>query len=53
MTYMNNFSDDQEDCGDVSMFFPNNYYSNTNPNWNQAIQLFQWNNVIRWQQYGW
>ena len=53
MTLMDHFADDAASCGDVSMFFPSNYYSQTRPNWNQTIQLYQWNDVIRWQQYGW
>ncbi len=50
---MNNFEASEEDCGCVSMFFPNSMYVYTSPNWNTAIQLFEWNNVIRWQQYNW
>ena len=42
-----------DDCGVLSMFFPSTSYNSTNPNWNKAIQQFQWNNVIRWEQYGW
>jgi len=42
-----------EDCCSVSMFFPASTYKSTKPNWNTAIQNFQWNNIIRWQQYGW
>lgn len=47
------FDADESDCGIVSMFFPSDSYSTTNPNWNKAIQQYQWNNVIRWEQYGW
>ena len=50
---MESFDTEGKDCGVVSMFFPSTDYSNTNPNWNTAIQHFQWNDVIRWQQYGW
>ena len=50
---MDTFDPEGKDCGVVSMFFPSTDYSNTNPNWNTAIQRFQWNNVVRWQQYGW
>ena len=42
-----------DDCGVVSMFIPNERYKATNPNLNTVIQQFQWNTVIRWQQYGW
>lgn len=42
-----------DDCGALSMFFPHIAYKNTSPNWNTAIQQFQWNNALRWQQYGW
>lgn len=42
-----------DDCGALSMFFPHSSYNRTSPNWNKGIQEFQWNNVIRWQQYGW
>ena len=50
---MNNFNVKTDECGVVSMFFPRTLYKSTTPNWNTAIQDFQWNNVIRWQQYGW
>lgn len=50
---MNHFNITSNECGVVSMFFPGNTYQIINPNWNLAIQRFQWNNVIRWQQYGW
>ena len=53
MVEMKLFDADESDCGIVSMFFPSNSYSTTNPNWNKAIQQYQWNNVIRWEQYGW
>ena len=42
-----------DECGVVSMFFPSTTYQSLTPNWNTAIQSYQWNNVIRWQQYGW
>lgn len=42
-----------EDCCSVGMFFPSTIYANTKPKWNTAIQHMQWNNIIRWQQYGW
>jgi hypothetical protein len=32
---------------------PSTIYANTKPKWNTAIQHMQWNNIIRWQQYGW
>ncbi|MBQ6379240.1 MAG: hypothetical protein IJJ56_10670 [Prevotella sp.] len=51
--YMDTFDSQDADCGVLSMFVPNNVYRNTNPNWSTAIQQFQWNNIIRWQQYGW
>lgn len=41
------------DCGEVSMFFPQAAYHQTYPSWNESIKRFQWNNVIRWEQYGW
>lgn len=50
---MENFDATKDDCGVVSMFFPSTYYNGTNPNWNKAIQQYQWNNVIHWEQYGW
>ena len=50
---MENFDATKDDCGIVSMFFPSTYYNGTNPNWNKAIQQYQWNNVIHWEQYGW
>ena len=53
INYMNHFSDEGDGCGDVSMFFPGSYYDTTSPNWNKAIQQFQWNDVIHWEQYGW
>jgi len=50
---MDYFDCPEEDCGCISMFFPSNTYTYTSPNWNTAIQQFQWNDVIQWQQYGW
>jgi len=50
---MKNFETAKDDCGAVSMFFPMQAYRNTYPNWNTSIRLFQWNNVIQWEQYGW
>ena len=50
---MDKFDATKDDCGVVSMFFPSTYYNNTSPNWNKAIQQYQWNNMIRWEQYGW
>lgn len=50
---MEKFDATKDDCGVVSMFFPSTYYNGTNPNWNKAIQQYQWNNVIHWEQYGW
>ena len=44
---------DTENAGVVSMFFPQKSYSSTTPNWNNAIQQYQWNNLIQWSQYGW
>lgn len=46
-------TDDESDCGCVSMFFPSTSYYGTYPNWNKAIQLYQWNGVIHWEQFGW
>lgn len=53
MSEMDSFTATENDCGSVSMFFPATYYSGTKPNWNKAIQEFQWNNKIHWEQYGW
>ena len=50
---MDQFEATADQCGVVSMFFPNKNYKSLRPNMNTAIQRFQWNNVIRWQQYGW
>ena len=50
---MENSNVTADDCGEVSMFFPNTDYQRLTPNWNTTIQSLQWNNVIRWQQYGW
>ena len=50
---MDDFDADQEQWGLVSMFFPSSYYDKTVPNWNDAIQTYAWNEVIRWEQYGW
>ena len=52
-TDMLHFDAKAEDCGVVSMFFPNQVYKSMTPNWNKAVQQFQWNGTIRWQQYGW
>jgi len=43
----------EENCGCISMFFPSNAYLYSKPNWNTAIQQFEWNNVIKWEQYDW
>ena len=32
---------------------PQKSYSSTTPNWNSAIQQYQWNSLIQWSQYGW
>ena len=32
---------------------PQKSYSSTIPNWNNAIQQYQWNSLIQWSQYGW
>ena len=50
---MDDFTASADNCGCVSMFFPDNYYADTDTQWNKAIQQYQWNNVIRWEQYGW
>ena len=50
---MEKFNVSEEDCGCISMFFPSNIYAYTRPNWNKAIQKYQWDNVIHWAQYGW
>jgi hypothetical protein len=50
---MKNNDNCDDDCVSASMFFPSDAYKNTNPNWNSAIQQFQWNDVIHWEQYGW
>ena len=43
----------EDECGVISMFIPRTLYNTTNPRWNNAIKNFQWNNVIRWEDYGW
>lgn len=53
MSDMDLFNVPEENCGSVSMFFPGNNYSGTYPNWNKAIQTYQWNQIIHWEQYGW
>jgi hypothetical protein len=50
---MSNFEADGSNCASVSMFIPLSTYNNTSPNWNSTIKNYQWNNVIRWEQYGW
>lgn len=50
---MDHFNVSEEDCSCVSMFFPSNAYAYTHPNWNKAIQTYQWDNIIQWAQYGW
>ena len=50
---MEQFDIKASENGCVSMFFPRNTYRLTSPIWNTTIQSYQWNNVIRWQQYGW
>ena len=52
-TSMSNFEADGSNCASVSMFIPLSTYNNTSPNWNSTIKNYQWNNVIRWEQYGW
>jgi hypothetical protein len=47
------FDAEASECGAVSMFFPSNAYYKTSPSWNKAVQQYQWNNIIQWQQYGW
>lgn len=51
--YMQGLDELEAKCGLVSMFFPLNIYNRTTPNLNEAIMNYQWNNVIRWQDYGW
>ena len=54
MVDMNVFSAMSKDnYRQLSMFFPRQIYKSTNPNWNTTIRNFQWNDVIRWEQYGW
>lgn len=50
---MEKFNVSEEDCGCISMFFPGSIYAYTKPNWNKAIQKYQWDNIIHWAQYGW
>lgn len=50
---MSFFENDAGNCGDVGMFFPYDEFYYTSPNWNKAIQRYQFNDIIRWQQYGW
>lgn len=50
---MESFINCADDCSSASMFFPSDTYKSTSPNWNSAIQQFQWNDAIHWEQYGW
>jgi hypothetical protein len=50
---MDSFDAEGSDCASISMFFPLTKYDSTSPNWNNAIKNYQWNQVIRWEQYGW
>lgn len=50
---INNFDDNPDNYGAMGMFFPSHDYDATVPNWNKAIRQMEWNNVIRWEQYGW
>ena len=50
---MEHFDEHASDNGCVSMFIPRIAYRWTSPVWNTTIQRFQWNQVIRWEQYGW
>ena len=50
---MDKYNMKEDECGMVSMFFPNPIFKSTNGNWNTEIRSFQWNDVIRWQDYGW
>lgn len=50
---MDDFTATADNCGCISMFFPDDSYADTDTQWNKAIQQYQWNNVIRWEQYGW
>jgi hypothetical protein len=50
---MDDFNVQEEDCRCVGMFFPGNTYAHTRPNWNKAIQTYQWDSIIQWAQYGW
>ena len=52
-TDMLSFNEEDSNCGVLSMFFPRTIYKNTNPNWNNSIKKFQWNNVIHWEDYEW
>lgn len=47
------FETDGEDFGVLSIFVPKTDYISTHPNWNTAIQQYQWNDIVLWQQYGW
>jgi len=53
MKRMANNPDESDTFGGVSMFFPMSDYTSTDPCWNTTIQEYQWNNVIKWEQYGW
>jgi len=53
MKLMDKNPETSDSFGGVSMFFPMNDYTSTDPCWNNTIKQFQWNNVIKWEQYGW
>lgn len=50
---MQDYNYGENECGVVSMFIPRVIYNGTNPKWNVTIKNFQWNNVIRWEDYDW
>ena len=50
---MAKFNAPEDDWGEVSMYFPTNVDYGSVPSWNTEIRKFQWNDVIRWEQYGW
>ena len=51
------FQMNDENYGGLSMFIPQTYYSNANPNDylnpNVSIKAFQWNKGIDWTKFGW
>ena len=47
------FESDEGHYGCVSMFIPQKSYKNSSFDYNVRIRNYQWNNVLRWSDYGW